>query len=71
MDGKIADRKGYEYMRKLVSTTSKTGHSSAEAKAIPLAERGDKSVAGDAKATTEVIYSLTTNKTYSYLKWSD
>lgn len=25
MDGKIADRKGYEYMRKLVSSTPKTG----------------------------------------------
>lgn len=32
MDGKIADRKGYEYMRKLVSSTPKTGAGGGESK---------------------------------------
>ena len=39
MDGKIADRKGYEYMRKLVSSTPKTGAGGGESKVSNATEK--------------------------------
>lgn len=45
MDGKIADRKGYEYMKKLVSSTSKTAATSAGSESKASADSRNKSEA--------------------------